>query len=96
MRIEIAAALILASCAGAVAASPPAPPGASSCSGCHAASDTVGSSVPRLAGRNAAEIVQQMQAFRSGQMQATVMDKIAKGFTEAETEAIAAWYAQQR
>jgi cytochrome c553 len=37
-----------------------------------------------------------MQAFRSGQKPATVMDRIAKGFTLEETQAIAAWYAAQR
>jgi cytochrome c553 len=37
-----------------------------------------------------------MQEFRSGQRPATVMDRIAKGFTDAETAAIADWYAQQK
>jgi cytochrome subunit of sulfide dehydrogenase len=52
--------------------------------------------VPRIAGRGAAEIVSAMEAFRSGQKPATVMDRIAKGFTEAETRAIAAWLSQQK
>ena len=72
------------------------PPGAASCSGCHAARSGVDSAVPRLAGRNAAELVAQMEAFRSGQRPATIMDQIAKGFSEAEVQAIAAWYAEQR
>jgi sulfide dehydrogenase cytochrome subunit len=37
-----------------------------------------------------------MQAFRSGQRGATVMDRIAKGYTDAEIEAIADWYQAQR
>lgn len=73
-----------------------APPGASSCTGCHAAGPRVDTAVPRLVGRNAADIVTQMQAFKSGQKPGTVMDRIAKGFTDAEVEAIAAWYAQQK
>jgi cytochrome c553 len=52
--------------------------------------------VPPLAGRPAADIVAQMQAFKSGQRPATVMDRIAKGLADAEVEAIAAWYAQQK
>jgi cytochrome c553 len=52
--------------------------------------------VPRLVGRQAADIVAQMQAFRTGQKPSTVMDRIAKGLTDAEVEAIAAWYAQQK
>src|SRR5215510_5101104 len=78
-----------------LAASPEPPPGASSCSGCHAPRrfDTA---VPPLAGRQAADILAQMQAFKSGQKPATVMDRIAKGFTDAEIEAIADWYARQK
>ena len=38
-----------------------------------------------------AEIVAAMQAFRTGERPATVMDRIAKGFTDEETRAIAAW-----
>ena len=34
-----------------------------------------------------------MQDFRSGARAGTVMDRIAKGFTDAEIQAIAAWYA---
>jgi sulfide dehydrogenase cytochrome subunit len=72
------------------------PPGASSCSGCHAASAAVQTPVPRLVGRPALETVTAMQAFRAGQRPTTVMDRIAKGFSEPESIAIAAWYAAQK
>jgi cytochrome c553 len=71
------------------------PPGASSCSGCHAASAAADTAVPRLAGRKAADIVAAMRAFKTGEKASTVMGRIAKGFTDVEVEAIAAWYAQQ-
>ncbi len=90
------AVVVMALLAPALAASPEAPPGAASCSGCHASGAKVDTPVPRLAGRNAADVVAQMQAFKTGQKQSTVMDRIAKGFTDAEVEAIAAWYAQQK
>jgi cytochrome c553 len=93
-RLSVAAAVVLASIATAFAASEP-PAGATSCSGCHPANAGVQSPVPPLAGRNAAEIVAQMQAFRAGQRPATVMDRIAKGFSDAEVQAIAVWYAEQ-
>src|SRR4029077_10334821 len=70
-----------------------APPGASSCSGCHPAAAWVKAPVVRLAGMPAAQIVTAVRAFRSGQRPATVMDRIAKGFSEAEIASIAAWYA---
>jgi len=91
-----AGAIGVASIAAAVVASAEPPAGAAACSGCHPASTRVTSPVPRLAGLDRAAIVRAMQDFRSGTRAATVMDRIAKGFTEAEVQAIAAWYATQR
>jgi len=88
--------LMLAVARTAAAASPDAPPGASSCSGCHPASAVVTTPVPRLLGSDPAAIVLAMQEFRSGRRPATVMDRVAKGFTEDETKAIAAWLGAQK
>jgi sulfide dehydrogenase cytochrome subunit len=55
----------------------------------------VSSPVLRLAGLDRAAIVRAMQDFRAGRRAATVMDRIAKGFTDEEIQAIAAWYAVQ-
>ena len=95
-RVLVAGVAALLAGAPVFAASPESPPGASSCSGCHAARAGVETPVPPLGGRNAAEMTAQMQAFKSGQQKATVMDRIAKGFSDAEIQAIAAWYAQQK
>jgi ethanolamine ammonia-lyase small subunit len=73
-----------------------APSGAASCSGCHPAKAFVDTAVPRLAGRTPAEIVAAMQGFKSGKLPSTVMGGIAKGFSDSEIEAIAAWYGAQR
>ena len=94
MRLTAALAFALVMTAGAQAAE--APQGAASCSGCHAANPRVETPVPPLAGRPAADIAGQMIAFKSGQRGGTIMDRIAKGFSDAETQAIAAWYAQQK
>lgn len=72
-----------------------APPGAVACSGCHPI-NRIETPFTRLVGRNPADIVTAMQEFRSGQRPATVMDRIAKGFTDDEIKAIAAWYAAQK
>jgi cytochrome subunit of sulfide dehydrogenase len=37
-----------------------------------------------------------MQGFRSGARPATVMDRIAKGFTDEEVKAIADWFGAQK
>lgn len=52
--------------------------------------------MPRLVGRDAGDMVIQMRAFRAGELPATVMDKIAKGFSDTEIQAIADWYAKQQ
>jgi len=83
-------------CGGAVSPlAAEAPPGAASCSGCHAAKAGVDTPVPRLAGQDATVMVAAMQAYRSGQRPATVMDRIAKGFSDDEIKAIAAWFGAQ-
>jgi cytochrome c553 len=92
----VVAAIGGASIAAAVVASAEAPPGAASCSGCHPASNRVTSPVPRLAGLDRAAIVKAMQDFRSGARAGTVMDRISRGFTDPELQAIAAWYATRR
>jgi sulfide dehydrogenase cytochrome subunit len=95
-RLTLAVAFLVTSTVAVSAAALEPPAGASSCSGCHAVRRGVHTAVPPLAGRPAADIVAQMHAFKSGQKASTVMQRIAKGFTDAEVEAIAAWYAQQK
>jgi sulfide dehydrogenase cytochrome subunit len=90
----LAALAIVCTSTGTAAAVDVAPPGAAACSGCHPASRAVETPFTRLTGRNAAEIVTAVQEFRSGQRPGTVMDRIAKGFTDGEIKAIAAWYAK--
>jgi cytochrome subunit of sulfide dehydrogenase len=95
MRVTLTAALaFVVSLAAAQAAE--APPGAVACSGCHAANPRVETPVPPLAGRPAADIASQMVAFKAGQRPGTIMDRIAKGFSEEEIRAIAAWYESQK
>ena len=81
--------------AGAPAWAADAPPGASSCTGCHASVKIADSVIPHIAGRKAAEIVAAMGAYRSGAWPSSVMGRIAKGFDDRQTAAIAAWFAVQ-
>jgi len=96
MRKVWAAAIGLASIAAAAVASAEPPAGASSCSGCHPTSSRVTSPVLGLNGLDQAQIVRALQEFRAGTRTGTVMDRIAKGFTDQEIQAIAAWYAAQK
>ena len=94
MPRRLASALALAILpVGASAAD--APPGASSCSGCHAPAASGAVIVPPINGRPAAETARLMREFKSGARPATVMGRIAKGFDDAEIDAIARWLAAQ-
>lgn len=91
VHVLVAATLVVAP-GSTLAASPP---GAASCLGCHTiAAD--GNPVPALGSLTAEQIVTAMQAFRSGARPATVMDRVAKGFSDEETKAIAQWYARSK
>jgi cytochrome c553 len=73
-----------------------APAGAAACSGCHPSGRSADTPVTRLIGRKSAEVVTAMQEFRSGQRSGTAMGRIAKGVTDDDSKAIAAWYAAQK
>lgn len=73
-----------------------APPGAVACSGCHATSGAAETPVPRVHGMPAAATIAAMEEFRADRKPATVMNRLAKGFTENETRAIAEWLAAQK
>jgi cytochrome subunit of sulfide dehydrogenase len=93
--VAVAIATVMASSLPVPAASEP-PPGAASCSGCHTAGAAAASPVTRLYGRDAGEIMTAMAGFRDGSLPATVMNRIAKGFSDDESRAIAAWLAAQK
>jgi cytochrome c553 len=88
---KAATILILMLAAAPAAAQTAAPAGAAACSGCHPHAGARTPAILPLAGLAPGEIVSAMQAFRSGERPATVMDRIAKGFSDEETWAIAAW-----
>jgi sulfide dehydrogenase cytochrome subunit len=68
---------------------------AANCANCHGTDGWSSAAVPSLAGRDAAAIVQRMKEFRDGRRAATVMQQLAKGYTDAQIEAAAAYFAAQ-
>lgn len=71
-----------------------APLAAEACTGCHAPNGTGAGGVPAIAGRDAAELGAIMTAFRVDARPATIMGRIARGYTEAEQAAIAEHFAR--
>jgi cytochrome subunit of sulfide dehydrogenase len=91
----LASALLLAGLAEGPARAADAPPGASSCTGCHAANKIPDSVIPRIVGRKSADIATAMREYKSGAWPSSVMGRIAKGFDDSQIDAIAAWFAAQ-
>lgn len=69
---------------------------AATCTGCHGTNGVSTGAIPTLAGVEAARIVVLMQEFRDGKRPATVMQQHARGYTDQQIEAIAAWFAAQK
>ena len=68
---------------------------AANCAACHGTRGVpaAGSTVKPLAGRT--NIAALLRAFRDGKGESTVMQQLAKGFGDAEIDAIAAYFARQ-
>ena len=70
---------------------------AATCANCHgtAGKAVSGSTVPGLAGRPAEYIVERMKSYKDGSRQASVMHQIAKGYSEAQIQQLAGYFAAQ-
>ena len=95
LRLVVAAALAAAASANAQ------DNGRNLAAGCAICHGTGGKPAPGaplipLAGLPPDHIATQMRAFRDGKRPATVMHQIAKGYTDAEIDAIAALFAGQK
>jgi cytochrome c553 len=71
---------------------------AAGCAICHGTQGKPAPNAPLipLAGLPQDHIATQMRAFRDGKRPATVMHQIAKGYTDPQIDAMAAWFAAQK
>ena len=69
---------------------------AASCSNCHGTNGQAQEGMHRLAGMPAAEMVRKLSDFKNGRVPATVMHQLAKGYSDEQIAAIAAWFAAQK
>ncbi len=68
---------------------------AQSCAACHGTDGALHTSIPPLAGKPALIMQSQLLAFREDQMPgATVMPRLARGYTEEELRALARHFAE--
>ena len=65
---------------------------AAGCLSCHQPSTRA---LPALAGQSRDVLIEKLRAFRDGAKTGTVMPQIAKGYTDAQIDAIARWFSGQ-
>lgn len=82
--------------AGAGAGQPDASMLAYTCAGCHGThGSSWGPATPTIAGMSEDHFIESMRAFREQERPATIMDRIARGYTEEEVRLMAAFFADQ-
>ena len=69
---------------------------AAACANCHGTNGAARGDMKPLAGMSAGRIVAMVADFKSGAQPATIMHQIAKGYTDAEIDRLAAWFAAQK
>ena len=60
-----------------------------SCAGCHGPDGHSPGTIPSINGRSQAAIAEALRGFRADQRPSTVMGRIAKGYSDAEIDAVA-------
>jgi len=93
LTVQAAEAPAAAPAAAPEAGAPPSPAAVvnmiNNCYACHGTDGRSPGSIPSLTGKNAEQALLQLKEFKSGQLSATVMTRHAKGYTDAELEALA-------
>ena len=71
---------------------------AATCANCHGTNGKAieGSSVVSIAGLDKAYTIAQMNAFKSGARPATIMHQLSKGYSDAQIELLATYFAAQK
>jgi len=69
---------------------------AATCANCHGTNGQArGDTVSALAGMPAERLIQTFNAYKNGALPATIMHQIAKGYTDDQVKAIAAFFASR-
>ncbi len=69
---------------------------AATCANCHGTDGHSAGGIPPLAGLEPALFLERMSSFKSGRRASTVMNQIAKGFTDEQIAELARYFARQK
>jgi len=83
------------SCAAVQAQSPSAPNLSNNCAGCHGTNGYSAKPMPIIAGLSQPYFSRVMRQFKNGERPSTIMGRLAKGYTDAEIDEMAAFFSSQ-
>ncbi len=69
---------------------------AANCASCHGTNGVSVGDMPSLAGQTHQTLAAALKEFRAGTRAGTIMPQLAKGYTDAQIDAVAAYLASQR
>jgi sulfide dehydrogenase cytochrome subunit len=69
---------------------------AATCANCHGTNGNARGDMKSLAGVSADKIVAALNDYKNGNQPATIMHQISKGYTDAQVQLIAAFFAAQK
>lgn len=93
MRFALMTMGVLLAMGSAEAAAPLAAQG---CVGCHGVNGTGSPAGAAIAGQPKEALVAAMKAFRANERPGTIMGRVARGYTDAEIEAVADHFSKQK
>ena len=101
MRLSKSIATALLALAAAAAAARAPDPNlardlAATCTTCHGTNGVSQGGTANLAGMNRDAMIRAIQEFKTGARPATIMQQLAKGYTDEQIALIAGWFAAQK
>jgi len=99
MRPIVLSIVFAAACVAAAPTSGQAPVAArdiaATCANCHGTNGASRGVVPTLAGQTKADLAAKMLEFKQNKRTGTIMPQLAKGFSDEQIDAVAAYFASQ-
>ncbi|MDZ7753904.1 MAG: c-type cytochrome [Gammaproteobacteria bacterium] len=95
LTVSLTAAAMLLATAPAIAGGVDAAMVSNTCAGCHGTNGVSEGEAPTIAGLPKEYLVSAMKTYRDDSRYSTIMGRIAKGYSDAEIDAMATFFAEQ-
>ncbi|MCC7546470.1 MAG: cytochrome C [Burkholderiales bacterium] len=69
---------------------------AATCTGCHGTAGASIGPIPGIDGMEASRMILLLGEFRDGKREATIMDQLVRGYSDAQIQALAQWFESRK